>query len=74
MGTTPPPKQAEGNSAARNEDGLAVLSYILAGLLLYGGLGWVGDHFLDTSWLFPVGLIVGLIVSIYVIYKRYGSV
>ncbi|NLE99290.1 MAG: hypothetical protein GX596_15075 [Propionibacterium sp.] len=53
---------------------MAVLSYILAGLIFYGGLGWVGDHFLHTSWLLPVGLIVGFISSIYLIYKRYGSV
>lgn len=53
---------------------MAVLSYILAGLIFYGGLGWVGDHFLNTSWLLPVGLIAGFISSIYLIYKRYGSV
>ncbi|MEZ5085535.1 MAG: hypothetical protein R2722_04540 [Tessaracoccus sp.] len=51
---------------------MAVLSYILAGLLFYGGLGWVGDYFLKTSWLLPVGLIVGLICGIYLIIKRYG--
>lgn len=73
MGTTPSPKQAD-TSPRGTEDGLAVLSYILAGLLFYGGLGWVGDHFLGTSWLLPVGLIVGLVSSIYLISKRYGSV
>lgn len=52
---------------------MAVLSYILAGLILYGGLGWVGDHFLKTSWLLPLGLIVGLVSAIYLIIKRYGS-
>ncbi|GAB3814314.1 hypothetical protein GCM10028820_10070 [Tessaracoccus terricola] len=49
-----------------------MLSYILAGLILYGGLGWLGDHYLNTSWLLPVGLIVGLACSIYLIIKRYG--
>lgn len=73
MGTTPSPKQAE-ESPRGSEDGLAVLSYILAGLLLYGGLGWLGDHYLGTTWLLPVGLIVGFVSSIYLIYKRYGSV
>lgn len=55
------------------DDGMIVLSYILAGLILYGGLGWLGDHYLNTSWLLPVGLIVGLACSIYLIIKRYGS-
>lgn len=52
---------------------MAVLSYILAGLIFYGGLGWVGDYFFTTSWLLPLGLIVGLVSSVYLIIKRYGS-
>ncbi len=53
---------------------MVVISYIVAGILFYGGLGWLGDHFLSTSWMLPVGLIAGLMASIYLIYKRYGSV
>ncbi|MFV0427982.1 MAG: hypothetical protein ACK5KO_00920 [Arachnia sp.] len=56
-----------------NDDGMAVLSYLLAGLLFYGGLGWLADRFLETSWLLPAGLILGLVTSVYVIIKRYGS-
>jgi F0F1-type ATP synthase assembly protein I len=52
---------------------MVVLSYLLSGIILYGGLGWAGDHFLKTSWLLPVGLILGLVTSIYLIIKRYGS-
>lgn len=52
---------------------MAVLAYILAGLIFYGGLGWIGDHFLNTSWLLPLGLILGLVSSLYLIIKRYGS-
>lgn len=74
MGTTPQSHEdaTHKGAATRGEDGMAVLSYILAGLLFYGGLGWVGDYFLKTSWLLPVGLIVGLICGIYLIIKRYG--
>lgn len=53
---------------------MVALSYVLAGLILYGLLGWAGDAYFGTSWLMPVGLIVGLVASIYLIYKRYGSV
>lgn len=74
MGTTPSPEQAERQSPTRSEDGMAVIATILSGIILYGGLGWVGDHFLHTSWMLPLGLIVGLMVSIYLVYKRYGSV
>ncbi|MGV8847172.1 hypothetical protein [Tessaracoccus sp.] len=51
---------------------MVALSYILAGLILYGGLGWLGDHYLHTEWLLPVGLISGLAASTYLIIKRYG--
>lgn len=74
MGTTPSPEQAERQSPTGREDGMAVIATILSGIILYGGLGWVGDHFLHTSWMLPLGLIVGLMVSIYLVYKRYGSV
>lgn len=73
MGTTAPP---EGTSppprGGNTDDGMVALSYILAGLILYGGLGWLGDHYLHTTWLLPVGLIAGLATSTYVIIKRYG--
>ncbi|MDO5091986.1 MAG: hypothetical protein Q4D79_00965 [Propionibacteriaceae bacterium] len=72
MGTT---SESEDRTSQRggSEDGMVVLSYILAGLLCYGGLGWLGDSIWKTSWLLPLGLIVGLVTSIYVIIKRYGS-
>ena len=73
MGTTQPPEgpppPPRGGST---DDGMVALSYILAGLILYGGLGWVGDNYLNTKWLLPVGLILGLASSIYLIIKRYG--
>ena len=56
-----------------SDDGMLVLSYILSGILLYGGLGWLGDHYLHTSWLLPTGLILGLLASMYLIIKRYGG-
>lgn len=54
--------------------GLRILSYLLAGLLLYGGLGWLGDQFFDTVWMMPTGLILGVVLSIYLVIKRFGSV
>lgn len=66
-GDSPAPRRS-GNT----DDGMVALSYILAGLILYGGLGWLGDYLLHTAWLLPVGLIVGLACSFYLIIKRYG--
>lgn len=74
MGTTPSASKAGSQGPTGREDGMVAISYIIAGLGFYGLLGWLGDHFLGTSWLLPIGLIVGLVASIYLIYKRYGSV
>lgn len=75
MGATPnSPKPTPGPQGPEGmEDGMVALSYIIAGVVFYGGLGWLGDHFLHTSWLLPVGLILGLACSVYLIIKRYGS-
>jgi F0F1-type ATP synthase assembly protein I len=54
-------------------DGIAALSYILAGLILYGFLGWLGDRWLGTSFLLPLGLILGLALGVFLIIKRYGA-
>jgi len=51
--------------------GMRIVAEMLAGLLLYGGLGWVGDHFLHTSFLLPVGLLLGFGLSIYMVFKRF---
>ncbi len=68
--TSKPPTRTTGRG---RDQGLAILSYLFAGIGLYGGLGWLADHFWHTSFLLPVGLILGMAVSIYVIIKRYGS-
>ncbi|SDE19427.1 hypothetical protein SAMN04489747_2761 [Auraticoccus monumenti] len=59
-------------SAAGEREGMRVLSYVLAGPVVYGGLGWVGDHFLGTQFLLPVGAVLGIVLSVYMIVKRYG--
>jgi F0F1-type ATP synthase assembly protein I len=52
--------------------GMQVLSYLISGVLLYGAIGWVGDHFLGTTFLLPVGIILGAGLAIYMIIKRVG--
>jgi F0F1-type ATP synthase assembly protein I len=53
-------------------DGFTALSYLLAGLLLYGGLGWLADRWLGTVFLLPIGLIVGLGLGVYLIIRRFN--
>ena len=52
--------------------GNAGIGYLLAGPLAFGGLGWLGDWLLDTRFLLPVGVVLGMVLSLYVIWLRYG--
>ncbi|WP_425308795.1 hypothetical protein AADG42_08550 [Ammonicoccus fulvus] len=56
------------------QDGLQVLSYLLAGPALYGGLGWLGDRYFHTAFLLPVGIVVGMTLSVILVIRRYGQV
>lgn len=53
--------------------GTSILSYLIGGLVLYGGLGWLLDHWTGHEALFlPIGLVVGIAASLYLIYIRFG--
>ena len=56
-----------------SDQGYNVLAYLLAGPLLYGGLGWVADHFLGTVFLLPVGIVGGMGLAVYTVWLRYGT-
>jgi ATP synthase protein I len=58
---------------SRQDDGWGVLSYLLTGVFLFGGLGWLGDVLLGSGFLLPVGLVSGAALSIYTIFLRYGQ-
>jgi F0F1-type ATP synthase assembly protein I len=50
-----------------------VLGTLFSGLLVWGGLGLVADLLLGPRWLFlPIGMVVGMGTSIYIVYLRYG--
>jgi len=52
--------------------GLTIFSYLLSGMLLYGGLGWLISHWTGISLIFPLGMLFGLALSIWLVIYRYG--
>jgi ATP synthase protein I len=52
--------------------GWDVVSYLIAGLLAYGGIGWVVAHFTHVSLFFPIGMLIGLAISTGWIVYKYG--
>jgi F0F1-type ATP synthase assembly protein I len=52
--------------------GTEVASYVIAGLLAYGGIGWLVAHFTHIQLFIPIGMLVGMAISLgWVVYK-YG--
>jgi ATP synthase protein I len=67
------PRSATGAKLDGMNLGMRVLSYLISGVGFYGFLGWLGDHFLGTSFLLPVGIVAGAALGCYVIIRRFGA-
>jgi F0F1-type ATP synthase assembly protein I len=66
-------KQAEARGRAEGlETGWTVFSYLLSGMAAYGVIGWLIGRAVHVSLLFPLGMLVGLGISIGFIIYRYG--
>ncbi len=67
-------KAADAQARAQGMDiGWTVFSYLIAGMLAYGAIGWLIGRAVHVSLLFPVGMLVGLAISIGFIIYRYGK-
>lgn len=52
--------------------GWRILSYMMGGMILYGGVGWLVGRWTGIAALFPVGMLFGLGLSIAMVILRYG--
>ncbi|GAA4231217.1 hypothetical protein GCM10022254_27790 [Actinomadura meridiana] len=52
----------------------SVPSYLLSGILIWGGLGWLLAKWTDQAWLIPIGVVIGAGLAIYLVYVKYGRV
>jgi F0F1-type ATP synthase assembly protein I len=62
---------AEGRAEGLNV-GWTVSGYMVSGMLAYGLIGWLIGRAVHVSLLLPVGMLVGLAISIGFIIYRYG--
>jgi ATP synthase protein I len=53
------------------DDGWRVFSSMIAGMVFYGGLGWLIGHWTGISILFPLGMILGIVLSVLLVIFRY---
>jgi hypothetical protein len=52
--------------------GSEAFSYVAAGLLAYGGIGWLVAHFTHIELFFPIGMLVGIAISLSWVVYKYG--
>jgi len=44
---------------------------MIAGMIFYGGLGWLIGHLTGIAILFPLGMILGIVLSVLLVIFRY---
>ncbi|MDQ7993464.1 MAG: AtpZ/AtpI family protein [Propionicimonas sp.] len=54
------------------DQGYRIVSILISGLLVYGGLGWLLDRWLGTSWFMPIGLVLGVALGVYLVVVKFG--
>src|SRR5215471_12296102 len=52
--------------------GWTVFSYLLSGMAAYGLIGWLIGRAVGVPMLFPIGMLVGLAISLGFVIWRYG--
>jgi F0F1-type ATP synthase assembly protein I len=55
------------------ETGWAIIGTMISGMAVWGGAGWLLDQWLNARAFFPVGIILGMAVAIYVVVVRFGG-
>jgi ATP synthase protein I len=75
-GQQPPPESPkDDNSDPLNSgSGIAVISYLITGIVVWGGVGWLIDSWLGTKGIAAsIGAILGAAAGVYLIVRRLGA-
>lgn len=54
------------------DQGFAVLSTLISGFVVFGGIGWLLDRWWGTHLMTPIGLVVGMSLGIYAVVMQFG--
>jgi ATP synthase protein I len=65
-------EEAAQDRAQGLETGWTMASYMISGLIGYGLIGWLLAKFTHVQFLFPAGLLLGVVVSVGFVIYRYG--
>ena len=70
MSESGPPREPSGRGA---DVVWSIIGTLIAGVLAWGGIGWLVDRWLGTDYLVAVGIVVGAAGAFYLIIKRHGG-
>ncbi len=70
MSESEPPREPPGRGA---DVVWSIIGTLVAGVLAWGGIGWLLDQWLGTRFLVAIGIIVGMAGAMYLIIKRHGG-
>lgn len=70
-GESEPDTEAAARALGLNT-GWTVFSYLISGMAAYGLIGWLVGRAVHISLLFPIGMIVGMGISVGWVIYRYG--
>ena len=75
-GQLPPPDPRKDDPPPPPDSGagMAAVSYLIGGMLVWGGIGWLVDHHYHTHGIaFGIGAVVGGAAGVYLIARRFGA-
>ena len=75
-GQQPPsdPRKDDVPPPPNSGQGMVAISYLVAGLLVWGGVGWLVDRWLGTNGIaLGIGAVVGGAAGVYLIVRRLGA-
>jgi ATP synthase protein I len=66
-------RQDSGDPWAGVSTGWAISSYLLSGVVVWGGIGYLVDRLVGTPHVFlAIGMVAGAVLGTYLIWLRYG--
>jgi F0F1-type ATP synthase assembly protein I len=72
---TPPQSHGAGPSGQRGRDDAniawAITGSLLSGIVVWGGVGYLLDRALGTSFIALIGVLVGVFAALYLVYVKY---
>jgi ATP synthase protein I len=73
MSEEPPDGRQPAPPPVKQVDAWAVISYLLAGVIFYGGIGWLVDWWLGTRGFVGAGIVLGAAGGIWLVWLRYSK-